>query len=428
MTSTLPRLTSDRPQTASVRQRSPRGRWSPVDVALLVDAAAFVALVTARGSITWGAVRAAVVVALATVAFLAVRRGSPRMAGWTSVAAGLAGVIIGLAIGVSFAARSGWSAMAVAGLAALLAGLVLVGAGTRALVHHARGWRKWLALPIGFVVLQFAGVPLFGAVVITNVPPDAVASATPADRGLRYEDVTFATDDGVELSAWYVPSTNRAAVVVLAGSGSTRSDVLDHAAVIARHGFGTLIMDNRGHGRSGGIAMDTGWFGDLDIGAAVRLLQSRPDVDPAKIAVVGLSMGGEEALGAAASNPGIRAVVAEGATGRDAADLIDHPGGLQGPIETLTSWTQFRVADLLTDASTPIPLREAAAATAPRPVLLIAGVGEEEANRRFQAAAPSSTDLWETGSGHVAGFASHPAEWEQRVTDFLARALHVDPS
>src|SRR4051794_35240236 len=104
------------------------------------------------------------------------------------------------------------------------------------------------------------------------------------------------------------------------GAGSTRSDVLDHAIVLARHGYGVLLFDARGHGRSGGRAMDFGWYGDWDVAAAVSYLQRRADVDPDRMAAVGMSMGGEEAIGAAASLPALRAVVAEGATNRTSAD------------------------------------------------------------------------------------------------------------
>jgi len=54
----------------------------------------------------------------------------------------------------------------------------------------------------------------------------AVRTTSPADRGLSYREVSFPTSDGGRLSGWYVPSTNRAAVVLLHGAGSTRSDVL----------------------------------------------------------------------------------------------------------------------------------------------------------------------------------------------------------
>jgi len=65
--------------------------------------------------------------------------------------------------------------------------------------------------------------------------------------------------------------------------------------------------------------MDFGWYGEADVSAGVSYLAGRSDVDEGRIAVVGLSMGGEEAIGAAAARR-IRAVVAEGATNRAFAD------------------------------------------------------------------------------------------------------------
>ena len=109
------------------------------------------------------------------------------------------------------------------------------------------------------------------------------------------------------LSGWFVPSRNGAAVVVADGAGSTRASVRAHAEVLAWHGFGVLAFDARGHGRSEGRAMDFGWYGDEDVGAAVAFVRGRPGVDANRIGAVGLSMGGEEVIGAAATNPGIRA-------------------------------------------------------------------------------------------------------------------------
>ena len=54
------------------------------------------------------------------------------------------------------------------------------------------------------------------------------------------------------LAGWYAPSRNGAAVVLLHGAGSTRSNVLDEAVVLAEHGYGVLMLDARGHGESAG--------------------------------------------------------------------------------------------------------------------------------------------------------------------------------
>jgi hypothetical protein len=72
-------------------------------------------------------------------------------------------------------------------------------------------------------------------------------------------------------------------------------------------------------------------------------------------------------------------------------------------------------------------LRDAVAATSPRPVLLIAAGAmpdEAKAGRYIQAASPGTVELWEVaGAGHTGALRTDPAGWEQRVTTFLGTAL-----
>jgi pimeloyl-ACP methyl ester carboxylesterase len=287
-------------------------------------------------------------------------------------------------------------------------------------------------LPALLAASVIALLSLGQAVAATNVPPTAVGATTPGESGLPFSEVRFATADGISLAGWYIPSRNRAAVVLLHGAGSTRSSVLENAVVLARHGYGVLLFDARGHGRSDGRAMDFGWYGDQDVAAGVSFLQAQPTVNDESIAAVGLSMGGEEAIGAAAHDERIRAVVAEGATNRISADkawLSDDfgwRGALQEGLDRLT----YGLTDLLTTAEQPIALHDAVTASAPRPVLLIAGgdlADEAHAGRYIQSASPGTVDLWVVpGTGHTAALDNHPSQWEQRVTTFLDNALHLD--
>ncbi|MGZ4706306.1 MAG: alpha/beta hydrolase, partial [Acidimicrobiales bacterium] len=309
------------------------------------------------------------------------------------------------------------------GLLATLAGFVLVGLALRIALAGRRRLVGVVAIPIVLVVLvQWAIYPAATAAMHVAAPRPAIPSG--ATLGLPgATDVTFPARDGVRLAAWYVPARNGAAVILLHGTGDSRLGTLEHLQMFTAAGYGVLAVDARGHGGSGGDAMDLGWWGDRDVSAAVTWLESRPDVVDGRVAAVGLSMGGEEAIGAAASDPRIRAVVAEGALGRGSMDDSWLAHDVQGLIERGTLAVQTEVADLLTSAPRPGSLQSALVAIAPRPVLLIAGRDELRGDRAYAAAAPA-VELWELpDTAHVAGLATHPDDWTRRVTGFLDTAL-----
>jgi uncharacterized protein len=83
--------------------------------------------------------------------------------------------------------------------------------------------------------------------------------------------------------------------------------------MLARHGYGVLLVDARGYDGSDGDPNVFGWGETKDLDAAVRWLQARRDVRDGRIGGIGFSVGGEMMLEAAASNTALRAVVSEGA-------------------------------------------------------------------------------------------------------------------
>ncbi len=418
----------------TTRHRSAR-RDRPVrlvTVAVVAVGTGFAFVVAHDGTPIWQAVRLLAVGAVTALAWKATAQRRPFARASAALAVGFVAVPVGVGIGGPYLAKTGVGAMTVAGLAVLLGGLVMLGAGLASLVRSLR--RRWAVPTTGatVIVLLVLTFTLGQAVAATNIPRPAVGSTTPAAVGLAYRDVEFPATDGVRLSGWYVPSRNGAAVVLLHGAGSTRSNVLDHAVVLARHGYGILLYDARGHGRSDGRAMDFGWYGDPDIGGAVSFLQRQSDVDATRIAAVGMSMGGEQAVGAAASIDALRAVVAEGATNRVAADKawLSDEFGLRGALTERVEGLTYAFADLLTSAGPPITLHDAVRAAAPRPVLLIAAgdmPDEARAGRYIQSGSPNTVDLWVVPkTDHTHGLATHPAEWETRVVGFLDQALDID--
>jgi len=304
-------------------------------------------------------------------------------------------------------------------------------AGLRLLRGVRRKW--WLVAVPGFLVVACLSLWTVGQGVAASFPAHAdLGARTPADVGLAATAVTVKTSDGVDLAAWWVPGDNRAAVVVLHGAGSTRSAVIDHAKVLSSDGYGVLLVDARGHGESKGRGMDFGWYGERDVAAAVDFLVHQSTVDPDRVGVLGLSMGGEEAIGAAGNDPRVRAVVAEGATNRVAADkgyLAAY--GLRGHLQQGIDRMTYAVADLLTDAPQPRSLRSSLARAqadgTPTPVLLIvAGSVETErlAADYLAAAAPGTVQVWTVPDAtHTKGLRVDPAGWRHRVLDFLGGAL-----
>ena len=181
------------------------------------------------------------------------------------------------------------------------------------------GRRLLLTLGTLFVALSSCS-PSLSRYVVTHA---ARAEVPPADLGAVYENVEFTTSDGLRLRGWYIPSRNGAAVVSFPGRASSQQ----RAKLLARHGYGVLLFDRRGEGESEGDPNLFGWQGDRDIRAAVAFLQSRSDVDPARIGGIGLSVGGEMMIEAAAESDDLKAIVSEGASSRSVRDELANPGG-----------------------------------------------------------------------------------------------------
>jgi uncharacterized protein len=324
--------------------------------------------------------------------------------------------------------KTGLTIVAAVSILLLISGVVIVVIGGRTALKDRRRVSKLLGSAAIAFLVAFAASLLAPAVAATHVASTKV-TATPAALRLDFESVTLTTSDGVELAAWYLPGTNHAGVVMMHGAGSTRSSVLDQAAVLVDRGYAAVLIDARGHGDSDGTAMDFGWYGDADIAAGTAFLASRIEIDPHRIGVVGFSMGGEEAIGAAATDPRIRAVVAEGATGRQAADKgwLSDTYGWRGWLQEQLENIQYGITDLLTEASAPRSLRSAMTNAGTTHFLLIAAgrvADERHAAQYMQSHAPDRVTVWNIeGADHTGGYDKRPEEWQRRVSDFLDKYL-----
>jgi alpha-beta hydrolase superfamily lysophospholipase len=118
-------------------------------------------------------------------------------------------------------------------------------------------------------------------------------------------------------AAWLYPAAGEAAenpIVVMAhGLSGTRRDGLGpFAERFAAAGIAALLFDHRGFGDSGG---EPDLFDPArqleDWRAAIACARSQPGVDADRVATFGSSMGGGNALAAAADDPRVAAVVSQ---------------------------------------------------------------------------------------------------------------------
>ena len=396
--------------------------WPMIAMVLLGSA---LSLIIAAGSLDRRLILLVVTASLTLAVIAAWLRNVP----WPAIFLGACGLTAGLGVGVRWLMVDGASPSAIAGLIALASGVAVVVASIARMLQRRPAWARALiilsvTLGVGIFVWTFSP-----AIVATDVPPIARGESSPIDLGLNAEEALFETTDGVRIAAWYIPAADGKTVILRHGSGETATSVLPHASVLARHGFGVLLADARGHGSSAGEAMDFGWYGDRDISAALDYLSTRPEVDMEKVAVVGMSMGGEEAIGAIGADQRIAAVIAEGATARTDLDKgwLSEVYGARGWIQLKLEWLQYAFTDLLTAAPKPAILAEAAQAARPRPVLLIAGGEMPDEINAAEFIAHEAGDHVSTwfvpGAGHIQGLSTAPESWERTVVTFLDSAF-----
>jgi hypothetical protein len=367
-------------------------------------------------------------VVLGLVALLYPRLRRPGARAYVSMTLGVLAVMFGVP-GAYHLAKGVATGDDFTGLLSIVAGVLLIATGPVLLWRSrkpgpTRGravLRRTLLAAASLALAYLTFWLVFLAIGFPYVYTHLGQTATNPDLGMPSERVTFPTEDGLELAATYVPSKNRAAVIVF--PGATR---VDEATMIARHGYGVLLVEPRGQGSSEGDVVR--WAGDRDLHASVAYLSGRLDVDDERIGAIGFSIGGEILLEAAAQRDGIRAVVSEGAGER--VGEVDASGLervlLAAPMAVMTAaMTVFQ------NHGPPPPIVDRVGRIAPRPVLLIyadPGQGGESVRQpKYFAAAGEPKAIWLVpGSEHTGGIDARPAAYERRVIGFFDRALLDD--
>ncbi len=290
-----------------------------------------------------------------------------------------------------------------------------------------------LILALGFLAIFFTSLLL----ILNSHPPRYPIENPPSHYGLRFEDITFPSLDGVQLRGWFLQAgtgrqgeeRRRPAIVICHGLGASKADFTGLAAYLVRAGFHVLLFDFRAHGESKGFRTSFGYLEQRDLEGALRFLSQRPEVDSERIGAYGFSMGGAVAILSAAKDKTIKAVVTDSAftsLGDQMERVVTSFYHLPRiPFYSLAHWIYDLYFWACLEKVSPINV---IAKVSPRPVLLIAGQSDDrmtviDAQRLFEAAIQPKEVWIVPGAGHGETLAMAGQTYPERVMEFFKRAL-----
>lgn len=296
-----------------------------------------------------------------------------------------------------------------------------------------RLWRAALVLAATLAVVYFAlGLVIANALTVPRREP--LGPDPRVALGLPFEEARFtARGEPIELGGWFVPApagSPARAIILVHGKDGCRSCAFDKTSIglvgaLQARGFAVLMMDLRGHGGSGDGRFTFGLRERRDIEGAVDWLIGR-GFAPGRIGLIGESMGAASAIGAAADEPAIGALVADSSY----AELVpvlaqEFPkvSGLPGFLLPGAVLMGRLVVGEDIAASRPI---DEIGRIAPRPLLIVHAADDPvisvEHARRLAAAA--GVEPWiMAGDSHTDTFSHDPAAYAARVGTFFDEAL-----
>jgi dipeptidyl aminopeptidase/acylaminoacyl peptidase len=288
---------------------------------------------------------------------------------------------------------------------ALYAALLLMGAGSMAAIYIAA--RSYWGERSDFVRW-----------------PRSAITEHPEQTGIAsLLEISFSGAAGLRLAAWYVPSQDRAAIVLVHGTNADRGSVLTEIKIFADAGFGVLALDLPGQGASEGRTL-WGASERQAISAAIDWLIRREEIDPQRIGGFGLSMGGVIMIQAAVLDHRLRAV-ALAAAPSDVFLQTRISSNRWGVLSEIPAIWALRASGMAYDDMVPIKV---VGEIAPRPIFVLGGdadtVVPEAMTRSLYQAAGEPKTLWIVhGAGHGGYAQIAPQEYSTRLIDFFRRSL-----
>ncbi|MFP4051042.1 MAG: alpha/beta hydrolase [Thermoplasmata archaeon] len=249
---------------------------------------------------------------------------------------------------------------------------------------------------------------------------------TPDGLGLRYEDVSFNTEDSVELEGWWMDRGSEKTLICLHGYTSSRwyevymRPLLE---ILKREDYNILYFDFRAHGESGGKRTTIGDKEYLDLEAAVDWLKNNHDKKSKRIGIIGYSMGAMVGLKGLALDERIDCGIADSPPidlDATSARSMRYFAGLPSIFYYLTK----PIGILLFGIDTKSMYRYAEEID--KPLLLIGGKNDPIVDvsevREFYEQNSMKNDhveIWTTEGAHVRSMQKDTKEYKEKIINFL---------
>lgn len=175
-------------------------------------------------------------------------------------------------------------------------------------------WRN-----IGFGVFLLFTVWMAGGYVAARygtAPRHAKVEPRPQILDHAVQSVNINTEDGLRLSAWYIPADTERAVIVMPGIRCSRRSATSNAEMYLSWGYTVLMPDLRGTGESDGELVSIGYYERKDLIACFKYLK---DLGYRHIGAHGTSLGAATICFAAPELPELSFAVLE-----SSYDTINH--------------------------------------------------------------------------------------------------------
>ncbi|RED63472.1 alpha/beta hydrolase [Cohnella phaseoli] len=277
-----------------------------------------------------------------------------------------------------------------------------------------------------------AAAALYGITVKAQRPRLVPNEACPP---APYEEADWKSG-GATLKGWFMPQQSSSApgpaIVVAHGWSSNRSRVMRYALPLREQGYSILMYDARSHGDSDYYKTPTGLQFRDDLLSAIDWLLRRQEVDPARIGVIGHSLGAFGAVLALDAGAPIAALVTDSMPVRLSTMIgaeLRRRKLPQFPLAQLVPnvmlW-RSRIPRSMLKRADPVRILNDNASTRRTPVLLVHsrkdGFIPPEELQLILSRTPNHPHLFVNAEGHSASDRD-PAFWPT-VTTFFSQSLH----